>query len=106
MLVLITFFVLMVVGFCPSAMSSVFAGMIGMFQIGGLHFLNMAAQRFFAGLNLFTFMAMPFFILAGDIDEPQRHDPEDCRLRRRPVGYLRGGTGPLDDDRLGTFSPA
>ena len=31
----------------------------------GASFLSMAPKRFFAGLNLFPFLAMPFFILAG-----------------------------------------
>ena len=64
MLVLLCFFGLLLIGL-PVGYVLGIAGMIGMYQIGGMDFMAMAAQRFFAGLDLFTFMAMPFFILAG-----------------------------------------
>ena len=90
MTVLITFFALMAVGLPIGYVLGV-AGMIGMFQIGGLHFLNMAAQRFFAGLNLFTFMAMPFFILAGEIMNRSGITQKIAAFADALVGYLRGG---------------
>ncbi len=42
------------------------AGMIGIFDMGP-RFMTMAPDRLFAGLDLFPFLAMPFFILAGEI---------------------------------------
>jgi TRAP-type transport system large permease protein len=60
-------------------------------QIGGDNFLGMAAKRFFEGLNLFTFMAMPFFILAGEIMNRSGITTRLIEFAESLVGYLRGG---------------
>ncbi|MBL6958367.1 MAG: TRAP transporter large permease [Rhodospirillales bacterium] len=67
------------------------AGVAGLVQIGGDNFLSMAAQRFFGGLNLFTFMAMPFFILAGEIMNRSGITGRLAEFADALVGYLRGG---------------
>lgn len=90
MLVLICFFGLMLIGL-PIGYVLGTAGMIGMFQIGGMDFMVMAAQRFFAGLDLFTFMAMPFFILAGEIMNRSGITEKIVAFADALVGYLRGG---------------
>ena len=67
------------------------AGVAGLLQIGGDNFLGMAAKRFFEGLNLFTFMAMPFFILAGEIMNRSGITTRLIEFAESLVGYLRGG---------------
>ena len=67
------------------------AGVAGLVQIGGDNFLAMAAKRFFEGLNLFTFMAMPFFILAGEIMNRSGITGRLAEFAESLVGYLRGG---------------
>ena len=67
------------------------AGIAGLVQIGGDNFLAMAATRFFGGLNLFTFMAMPFFILAGEIMNRSGITTRLADFAESLVGYLRGG---------------
>ncbi len=67
------------------------AGISGLIQIGGDNFLGMAAKRFFEGLNLFTFMAMPFFILAGEIMNRSGITGRLIEFAESLVGYLRGG---------------
>ncbi len=67
------------------------AGVTGLIQIGGDNFLGMAAKRFFEGLNLFTFMAMPFFILAGEIMNRSGITSRLIEFAESLVGYLRGG---------------
>ncbi len=67
------------------------AGIAGLLQIGGDNFLAMAAKRFFEGLNLFTFMAMPFFILAGEIMNRSGITARLAEFADSLVGYLRGG---------------
>ncbi len=67
------------------------AGIAGLVQIGGDNFLGMAAKRFFEGLNLFTFMAMPFFILAGEIMNRSGITGRLIEFAESLVGYLRGG---------------
>ncbi len=90
MTVLVCFFGLMIIGL-PIGYVLGIAGMVGMFQIGGMDFMNMAVQRFFAGLDLFTFLAMPFFILAGEIMNRSGITEKIVAFADALVGYLRGG---------------
>jgi len=86
-----TFFVLMLLGM-PIGYVLGIAGVVGMVTIDpGGRFLPMAAERFFAGLDLFTFLAMPFFILAGEIMNRSGITDRLVGLANALVGYLRGG---------------
>jgi len=67
------------------------AGVAGLLQIGGENFLMMAPKRYFEGLDLFTFMAMPFFILAGEIMNRAGITQRLAAFANALVGYLRGG---------------
>jgi len=89
-IVAITFFVLILVGL-PIGFVLGIAGVIGLLQIGGTNFLTMAPKRFFEGLDLFTFMAMPFFILAGEIMNRSGITERLAAFADALVGYLRGG---------------
>jgi tripartite ATP-independent transporter DctM subunit len=53
--------------------------------------LNMVPQRFFAGLDMFTLMAMPFFILAGEIMNKAGITHRLVGFANVLVGHLRGG---------------
>ncbi|HKB53884.1 MAG TPA: TRAP transporter large permease subunit, partial [Ramlibacter sp.] len=64
--VLAVFFFLLVAG-VPIGYVLGMAGVLGILQIGGTEMLAMAPQRYFAGLDLFTFLAMPLFIFAGEL---------------------------------------
>jgi TRAP-type transport system large permease protein len=88
--VAVTFFVLLAVGM-PVGYVLGIAGVVGMIQIGGDQFLAMAPRRFFAGLDLFPFLAMPFFILAGEIMNRTGITDRLMDLANALVGYLRGG---------------
>ena len=88
-LVAATFFGLLALGL-PVGYTLGIAGIIGMAGIGP-RFLLMAPERFFAGLDLFTFLAMPFFILAGDIMNRSGITARLVGFADALVGYLRGG---------------
>jgi TRAP-type transport system large permease protein len=89
--VAVVFFVLLLLGM-PVGYVLGIAGMIGMWTIDPTgRFLPMAAERFFAGLDLFTFLAMPFFILAGEIMNRSGITDRLVALANALVGYLRGG---------------
>ncbi|MCZ7599593.1 MAG: TRAP transporter large permease [Gammaproteobacteria bacterium] len=91
MAVAIVFVVLLALGM-PIGYVLGIAGMVGMFTIDtGGRFLTMAPDRFFAGLDLFTFLAMPFFILAGEIMNRSGITDRLIGLADALVGYLRGG---------------
>jgi len=90
MLVVATaFFGLLILGL-PVGYTLGIAGIVGMASIGS-RFLIMAPERFFAGLDLFTFLAMPFFILAGEIMNRSGITQRLVGLADALVGYLRGG---------------
>lgn len=88
--VAIIFFGLLLIG-VPIGFVLGIAGVAGLVQVGGDNFLVMAPKRFFEGLNLFTFMAMPFFILAGEIMNRVGMTQRIANLADALVGYLRGG---------------
>ncbi len=89
-IVIIAFFGLILLGLPIGYVLGV-AGVIGLLQIGGDNFLLMATKRFFEGLNLFTFMAMPFFILAGEIMNRSGITTRLASFAEALVGYMRGG---------------
>ncbi|SFH97545.1 TRAP transporter large permease [Albimonas pacifica] len=66
------------------------AGMIGILDMGP-RFMTMAPDRLFAGLDLFPFLAMPFFILAGEIMNRSGITQGLVKLAEALVGWMRGG---------------
>jgi tripartite ATP-independent transporter DctM subunit len=88
--VLLIFFFFIIIGL-PIGVTLGVAGIAGLVQIGGDNFLTMAPKRYFQGLDLFTFMAMPFFILAGEIMNRSGITEKLASFADALVGYLRGG---------------
>ncbi|MBT4263069.1 MAG: TRAP transporter large permease [Deltaproteobacteria bacterium] len=88
--VLLIFFIFIFLGL-PIGVTLGVAGVAGLIQIGGENFLTMAPKRFFEGLDLFTFMAMPFFILAGEIMNKSGITSKLADFADALVGHLRGG---------------
>lgn len=85
------FFLLLFLGM-PIGIVLGVAGVVGIIDAGGgMGFLSMAPKRFFAGLNLFPFLAMPFFILAGEIMNHTGITQRLILFAEALVGYLRGG---------------
>nr|MCU0585528.1 TRAP transporter large permease subunit [Desulfobacterales bacterium] len=89
-LVALIFFGLMLVGLPIGYVLGV-AGTAGLIQVGGENFLAMAPKRFFEGLDLFTFMAMPFFIMAGEIMNRTGITNRIVEFADSLVGSMRGG---------------
>jgi len=88
--VLATFFVLLAIG-VPIGYVLGIAGVLGIMQIGGSEMLAMAPQRYFAGLDLFTFLAMPLFIFAGELMNRAGITDRLAKFADSLVGHLRGG---------------
>ena len=89
MIVPIVFFALLTIGLPIGYVIGV-AGVIGILGMGP-RFLAMAPERMFAGLDLFPFLAMPFFILAGEIMNRSGITLGLVKLADALVGWLRGG---------------
>ena len=90
LIVAITFFGLLLLGMPVGFVLGV-AGLVGIFDMGGGKFLAMAPDRMFAGLDLFPFLAMPFFILAGEIMNRSGITTHLVEFADALVGWLRGG---------------
>lgn len=88
-LVAVLFFGLLVLGL-PVGFTIGIAGMAGILAMGP-RFMTMAPDRLFAGLDLFPFLAMPFFILAGEIMNRAGLTLGLVKLADALVGWLRGG---------------
>lgn len=67
------------------------AGLLGMVKMGGGAVLNLVPQRYFAGVDMFTLMAMPFFILAGEIMNKTGITQRLVKFSNILVGHLQGG---------------
>lgn len=65
--------------------------LIVLYQMDMPILFNMVPQRFFAGLDMFTLMAMPFFILAGQIMNKSGITHKLVNFANVLVGHLRGG---------------
>ena len=61
------------------------------YQLGLEPLFGMIPQRFFAGLDMFTLMAMPFFIFAGQIMNTAGITTRLVKFANVRVGHLRGG---------------
>ena len=89
-IVAVTFFGLLFLGM-PVGFVLGIAGLVGIFDMGGGRFLMMAPDRMFAGLDLFPFLAMPFFILAGEIMNKSGITTHLVKFADALVGWMRGG---------------
>jgi tripartite ATP-independent transporter DctM subunit len=89
-LIAIVFFGLMLLG-APIGFSLGVAALAAFVQMDVPALLNMVPQRFYAGLDMFTLMAMPFFILAGEIMNKTGITHRLVEFANALVGHLRGG---------------
>lgn len=62
-----------------------------MYDAGGAQFMLLVPQRIFAGLNVFTIMAIPFFFLAAELMTASKAIEDIVRFADALVGRLRGG---------------
>ncbi|MEX3008487.1 TRAP transporter large permease [Hoeflea sp. TYP-13] len=90
MTVLLIFVVLTLLG-TPIAFAIGVAGVAGLYMTGGSAFLAQGPGKIFNGLNIFPFLAMPFFILAGEIMNHIGITSRLVKLAQSIVGHFRGG---------------
>jgi tripartite ATP-independent transporter DctM subunit len=89
-LIAIVFFGLMLFG-APIGFALGIAALAVFVQMDVPALLNMVPQRFYAGLDMFTLLAMPFFILAGEIMNKTGITHRLVDFANALVGHLRGG---------------
>ena len=90
MIVAILFVVLVLLGM-PIGFAIGAAALAGLIDMGGDKFLAIGPGKIFNGLNIFPFLAMPFFILAGEIMNHIGITSRLVNLANVLVGGFRGG---------------
>jgi tripartite ATP-independent transporter DctM subunit len=87
----VLFLTLLVLG-VPIGFTLGLAGLAGLYFINmDLAFFSMAPLQYFSGLDMFTLLAMPFFILAGEIMNRTGITERLVQFANILVGHLRGG---------------
>jgi tripartite ATP-independent transporter DctM subunit len=87
---LVIFFVAMAIG-VPIAFALGIAPIVGLLIDGKLVFLKLVPQRLFLGINQFPLLAIPLFMLAGDIMNVGGITQRLVMFANALVGHLRGG---------------
>ncbi|MBO6637876.1 MAG: TRAP transporter large permease [Roseitalea sp.] len=83
--------VLLVALSVPLAFALILSCAVYLFMSGNS--LTLLIQQLFSGLDIFTIMAIPFFMLAGDLMVSSGTADRLLRFAQLLVGRLRGGTG-------------
>ena len=77
----------------PLFLSLLLTAVIGFVFIDPMLLSRMLPQQFFSGIDAFSLMAIPLFILAGNLMNGAGMTERLMRLARALVGHLRGGLG-------------
>ncbi|WP_230869762.1 TRAP transporter large permease [Iocasia frigidifontis] len=86
------FLILMFIG-VPIFLSLLSTAFIGFLYLGDWSLFRIMIQQFFGGMNVVTLMAIPFFILTGNLMNKTGITDRLLNFSRVLVGHLRGGLG-------------
>ena len=86
----LSFAILMIVG-VPIGFSLGITSLMAIYKSNMPVLLNIMPQRFFAGIDMFPIMAMPFFMIAGDLMNRCRITESLIDFANVLVGHIRGG---------------
>ena len=88
-IIAVTFFLTLATG-TPVAFCLALTSLIALLVIGDVP-LHLMPQRMFTGMDSFPLMAVPFFILAGDLMNSAGITHRIVRFSTALVGHIRGG---------------
>ena len=91
-LMLIIFLLLLLIGI-PIFIALLIASFAGILYLGDLSLLRVIPQQFFGGMDVFTLLAIPLFILTGNLMNRSALTDKLLDFCRVLVGHLRGGLG-------------
>ncbi len=86
------FLVTMVIG-VPVVFALALGPLVGILVDGRSVFLNLIPQRLFVGINVYPLLAIPLFVLAGEIMNVGGITQRLVDFSQKLVGHLRGGLG-------------
>ena len=87
---IIVLFVLMIMGL-PMVFCLGISALVGFLVLRDPTLLKMLVQRIYGGIDSFPLMAIPFFILAGELMNQGGITKKLVNLSNALVGHLRGG---------------
>lgn len=90
---LLPILLLLIITGIPISFALGFASLIGFILLDKIEFIHLIPQTLFSGLNSFPVMAMPFFMLAGEIMTRTGITDRLVNLAITLVGWMRGGLG-------------
>ena len=91
-IMLISFFILMFLGL-PLYLSLLSTALIGIASLGDWSLIRVLAQQFYGGMDVFSLMAIPFYILTGILMNRAGLTDRLMDFSRLLVGSVRGGLG-------------
>lgn len=89
-LLLITFVVLGIMG-VPIAIALIMTAIVYFISTGDAFYINIIPQRIFGGISSFELLAIPMFILSGDLLFEGKVSKSLVVLANALVGHIRGG---------------
>ncbi|SNR82562.1 TRAP transporter large permease [Pseudomonas segetis] len=92
-LAMITAFAVNLVLGLPLFLCLLLTALVGFLFVDPNLFFNTLPQRFYGGMDIFSLMAIPLFILAGNLMNSSGMTPRLMRLANALVGHFRGGLG-------------
>ncbi|AFM22554.1 TRAP transporter, DctM subunit [Acetomicrobium mobile DSM 13181] len=92
LLLLLFFFFLMLIGL-PLYLALLSVAFAGIAVLGDASLLRVVSQQLFGGMDSFTLMAIPFFVLAGSLMNRSGLTDKLIDFSKLLVGSMRGGLG-------------
>jgi len=92
LLLLLFFFFLMLIGL-PLYLALLSVAFAGIAVLGDTSLLPVVSQQLFGGMDSFTLMAIPFFVLAGSLMNRSGLTDKLIDFSKLLVGSIRGGLG-------------
>ncbi len=90
-MVLITVFLLLILAGMPIAWAMLCASISWIILTGNYHFLQIIPQRLFEGIDVFVLLAIPLFVLTGEIINTGKVTDKLINMADICFGRLRGG---------------
>jgi len=91
-LMAITFLFLLLTG-VPIFIALLLASFVGFLYLGDYSLFRIMVQQFFGGMNIFTLLAIPLFIMTGNLMNRAGITDKLLDFSRALVGHLKGGLG-------------
>ena len=92
LMLLLLFFGLMIIGL-PLYLALLSVAFLGVMVLGDISLLRVVSQQFFGGMDSFTLMAIPFFVLTGSLMNMSGLTDRLIIFSKLLVGSIRGGLG-------------